>query len=44
MTGIEPVTYRVLGGCDSHYTTSAYGSLLGVYFYNSHGGQLASEQ
>ena len=33
MTGIEPMTFRVLGGCDSHYTTSAlvFKSLLSFY-------------
>ena len=24
MTGFEPVTFRVLGGCDSHYTTPTF--------------------
>lgn len=28
MTGIEPMTFRVLGGCDSHYTTTASALLL----------------
>ena len=34
MTGIEPMTFRVLGGCDSHYTTSAYDFKNLRNFYN----------
>lgn len=34
MTGFDPVTFRVLGGCDSHYTTPAFEVEYTFSFYN----------
>lgn len=34
MTGFDPVTFRVLGGCDSHYTTPAFSIHALDCFYN----------
>ena len=37
--GIEPGTFRVLGGCDNHYTTKTgieFSHVLNIYFLSDY--------